>query len=51
MQVETFSNAALEAMAVGRAVVLSEIGGATEMVSDGVDGSRLFSYSWRAGVR
>lgn len=40
-QVETFSNAALEAMAMGRAVVLSEIGGATEMVSNGVDGFTL----------
>jgi glycosyltransferase involved in cell wall biosynthesis len=40
-QVETFSNAALEAMAMGKAVVLSEIGGATEMVSDGVDGFTL----------
>lgn len=41
LQVETFSNAALEAMAMGRAVVLSEIGGATEMVSNGVDGFTL----------
>lgn len=40
-QVETFSNAALEAMAMGKAVVLSEIGGATEMVSNGVDGFTL----------
>jgi glycosyltransferase involved in cell wall biosynthesis len=40
-QIETFSNAALEAMAMGRAVVLSEIGGATEMVSNGVDGFTL----------
>ena len=40
-QVETFSNAALEAMAMARAVVLSEIGGATEMVSNGVDGFTL----------
>lgn len=40
-QVETFSNAALEAMAMGRAVVLSEIGGATEMVRNGVDGFTL----------
>jgi glycosyltransferase involved in cell wall biosynthesis len=39
--VETFSNAALEAMAMGRAVVLSEVGGATEMVSNGVDGFTL----------
>ena len=41
IQVETFSNAALEAMAMGRAVVLSEIGGAAEMVSSGVDGFTL----------
>ncbi|HKS54580.1 MAG TPA: glycosyltransferase [Steroidobacteraceae bacterium] len=40
-QVETFSNAALEAMAMGKAVVLSEIGGATEMVSNGIDGFTL----------
>lgn len=39
--VETFSNAALEAMAMARAVVLSEIGGAAEMVEDGMSG-RLF---------
>jgi glycosyltransferase involved in cell wall biosynthesis len=39
--VETFSNAALEAMAMGKAVVLSEIGGATEMVSNGADGFTL----------
>jgi glycosyltransferase involved in cell wall biosynthesis len=40
-QIETFSNAALEAMAMRRAVVLSEIGGATEMVSNGIDGFTL----------
>lgn len=40
-QVETFSNAALEAMSMCRPVVLSEIGGATEMVTDGVDGFTL----------
>jgi glycosyltransferase involved in cell wall biosynthesis len=40
-QVETFSNAALEAMAMGKPVVLSEIGGATEMVSNGIDGYTL----------
>lgn len=36
--VETFSNAALEAMAMGRPVVLSDIGGAAEMVQEGVNG-------------
>src|SRR5690606_5888644 len=36
--VETFSNAALEAMAMRRPVILSRIGGADEMVRDGVDG-------------
>lgn len=36
--VETFSNAALEAMAMARPVVLSDIGGAREMVWDGVNG-------------
>jgi glycosyltransferase involved in cell wall biosynthesis len=36
--VETFSNAALEAMATQRPVVLSRIGGAAEMVHDGVEG-------------
>ncbi|WP_255342766.1 glycosyltransferase [Desulfuromonas sp. TF] len=36
--VETFSNAALEAMAMGRPVVLSDIGGASEMVEEGVNG-------------
>lgn len=39
--VETFSNAALEAMAMSRAVVLSNIGGAAEMVRNGVDGYTL----------
>lgn len=39
--VETFSNAALEAMAMSRPVVLSKIGGAAEMVRDGVDGFTL----------
>jgi glycosyltransferase involved in cell wall biosynthesis len=38
LHVETFSNAALEAMAMCRPVVLSDIGGAREMVRDGVDG-------------
>ena len=36
--VETFSNAALEAMAIGKPLVLSRISGASEMVSDGVNG-------------
>lgn len=36
--VETFSNAALEAMAMARPVVLSRIGGAAEMIEDGESG-------------
>jgi glycosyltransferase involved in cell wall biosynthesis len=36
--VETFSNAALEAMSLARPVVLSNIGGAAEMVVDGKSG-------------
>jgi glycosyltransferase involved in cell wall biosynthesis len=36
--VESFSNAALEAMSMGRPVILSDIGGAREMIRDGVDG-------------
>jgi glycosyltransferase involved in cell wall biosynthesis len=36
--IESFSNAALEAMAVGRPVILSDIGGAREMIDDGVEG-------------
>jgi glycosyltransferase involved in cell wall biosynthesis len=36
--VESFSNAALEAMAMGRPVILSNIGGAREMIQDGVEG-------------
>jgi glycosyltransferase involved in cell wall biosynthesis len=36
--VESFSNAALEAMAMGRPVILSNIGGAREMITDGVEG-------------
>jgi glycosyltransferase involved in cell wall biosynthesis len=35
---ETFSNAALEAMAMEKPVVLSTVGGATEMVFEGVNG-------------
>lgn len=37
-RVETFSNAALEAMAMARPVILSRIGGATEMVSEAGEG-------------
>ena len=40
-RVETFSNAALEAMAMQVPVVLSRIGGANEMVRDGIDGYTL----------
>jgi glycosyltransferase involved in cell wall biosynthesis len=36
--VETFSLAALEAMALGKPVVLSEIGGAAEMIRPGENG-------------
>jgi len=36
--VESFSNAALEAMSMGKPVILSEIGGAREMITDGVEG-------------
>lgn len=36
--VETFSNAALEAMAMRLPVILSDIGGAAEMIGDGVEG-------------
>jgi glycosyltransferase involved in cell wall biosynthesis len=39
--VETFSNAALEAMAFGKPVILSDIGGAREMIADGYSG-RIF---------
>jgi len=42
--VETFSNAALEAMAMGKPVVLSNIGGAGEMVTESVNG-----YLYQAG--
>ncbi len=38
LYVETFSNAALEAMAMSKAVVLSDVGGSAEMVRDGRDG-------------
>ena len=36
--VETFSNAVLEAMAMGLPIVLSDIGGAREMVREGING-------------
>jgi glycosyltransferase involved in cell wall biosynthesis len=36
--VESFSNAALEAMSMGRPVILSDIGGAREMIHDSVEG-------------
>jgi glycosyltransferase involved in cell wall biosynthesis len=36
--VETFSIAALEAMACGLPVVLTNIGGASEMISEGLNG-------------
>jgi glycosyltransferase involved in cell wall biosynthesis len=35
---ETFSNAALEAMSMGKPVVLSNVGGAREMVWEGING-------------
>jgi glycosyltransferase involved in cell wall biosynthesis len=38
---ETFSNAALEAMAMAKPVILSKVGGASEMVRDGIDGFTL----------
>lgn len=40
-RVETFSNAALEAMAMAKPVILTRVGGAQEMVTDGHDG---FTY-------
>lgn len=36
--VETFSNAALEAMSMGRPVILTDIGGSAEMLTNGVEG-------------
>jgi glycosyltransferase involved in cell wall biosynthesis len=35
---ETFSIAALEAMSMGKPMIMSDVGGATEQVTDGVDG-------------
>lgn len=46
--VETFSNAALEAMAMGKPVVLSGAGGAAEMVHHGVEGFILSPSSLEA---
>jgi glycosyltransferase involved in cell wall biosynthesis len=43
--IETFSNAALEAMAMCKPVVLSRIGGAVEMVREGMDGVTLDTTS------
>jgi glycosyltransferase involved in cell wall biosynthesis len=36
--VESFSNAALEAMSMSRPVILSDVGGAREMIREGVEG-------------
>jgi glycosyltransferase involved in cell wall biosynthesis len=36
--IESFSNAALEALAMARPVIMSAIGGAAEMIRDGVEG-------------
>lgn len=36
--VESFSNAALEAMSMGKPVILSDVGGAREMIDDGIEG-------------
>jgi glycosyltransferase involved in cell wall biosynthesis len=38
LAVESFSNAALEAMSMARPVILSDVGGAREMIDDGVEG-------------
>ena len=48
--VETFSNAALEAMAMGKPVVLSRIGGAEEMVDEGVEGMTLHAADLRESL-
>lgn len=47
--IETFSNAALEAMAMGCPVVLSEVGGAAEMVRDAVEGFTIDLSDLQAG--
>ena len=49
--VESFSNAALEAMSMGRPVILSDIGGAREMITDGVEGYVVSPPSWRRACR
>ncbi len=36
--IESFSNAALEAMSMSRPVILSDVGGAREMIDDGIEG-------------
>ena len=36
--VESFSNAALEAMSMAKPVILSDVGGAREMIDDGIEG-------------
>jgi len=46
--VESFSNAALEAMATARPVILSDIGGAREMIDDGVEGFIIGHTEMRA---
>jgi glycosyltransferase involved in cell wall biosynthesis len=46
--VETFSNAALEAMAMGKPVILSNIGGASEMLDHGTEGFVLALESLRS---
>ena len=48
--VETFSNAALEAMAMCRPVVLSRVGGASEMIRDGIEGFTLEPAALSSGL-
>jgi glycosyltransferase involved in cell wall biosynthesis len=38
LYIETFSNAALEAMAMQKPMILSRVGGAAEMINDGIEG-------------
>lgn len=47
---ETFSNAVLEAMAAEKAVILSDVGGSTEMVSHGVEGYLVPPDSLTKGI-